>query len=295
MPPKPSIFTFLASKWRPPSDPKVSFEGKTIVVTGANTGLGFEAAVKFVAKGASKVILGVRNAAKGENAAKEIERRTGRKGITEVWQVDMDKYESVKSFAERVQELKSIDIAVLNAGVYQVKYETSQYGWEQSLQVNTLSTSLLALLLLPKLKSQRANLPPGEKPVLEIVGSSRYIVAPITPEQDTSQSLLDAFNHQSDFAGDRQYKISKLFIHYATKEISKLAGDDVIVTAVCPGACKSDLPRGYMTSPIMKFVIAFVYFLLFRTTEEGARSLVSGTVQGENVQGRIWKDDAVQE
>ena len=273
----------------------MSFEGKTVVITGANTGLGFEAAVKFVAKGASKVILGVRNAQKGENAAKEIERRTGKKGITEVWQVEMDKYESVKSFAERVQQLKSIDIAVLNAGVYQVKYDTSKYGWEQSLQVNTLSTSLLALLLLPKLKSQRARLPPGEKPFLEIVGSSRYIVAPITPEQDASQNLLDAFNHQSDFAGDRQYKISKLFIHYATKEISKLAGDDVIVTAVCPGACKSDLPRGYMTNPIMKLVIAFVYFLFFRTTEEGARSLVSATVQVDNVQGKIWKDDAVQE
>jgi len=265
------------------------------VVTGANVGLGFEAALKFVDKGASKVILGVRDASKGKSAAKEIERRTGKKGIAEVWQIDMSDYGSVKGFAEQVKELKDVDVAVLNAGVYQVKYETSKHGWEQSLQVNALSTSLLALLLLPTLKSQRARLPPGEKPVLEIVGSSRYTVAPITPERDASQNLLDTFNQQLGFSGSSQYKISKLFVHYATKEIAKLAGDDVIVTAVCPGACKSNLPRGYMTNPIINLVIALVNFLFFRSTEQGARSLVSATVQGEAVHGRIWKDDAVRE
>jgi NAD(P)-dependent dehydrogenase (short-subunit alcohol dehydrogenase family) len=289
-----TIIGFLSAKWRPPKDPQVSFEGKTIIVIGANVGLGFEAAVNFVAKGASKVILGVRNISKGENAANQIEQRTGRKGVTEVWQVDLGDYGSVKNFAEKVEGLERVDAVVLNAGVYQVAYETSKYGWEQSLQVNTLSTALLALLLLPTLKAQKGKLPAGEKAVLEIVGSSRHVAAPITPEQDASQNLLEAFNKKSDFSGGRQYEVSKLFAHYASKELAKLAGDDVIVVASCPGPCKSNLPRAYMTNPVMIFFLNLLFFLMFRTTADGARTLVSATVQGEKVHGKWWKDDEIQ-
>lgn len=95
-----SFCSFFRVKWRPPRNPQVSFEGKTIIITGANVGLGYEAVAKFVAKGASKVILGVRNISKGEHAAKEIEKKTGRKA-TDVWQVDMGDYGSIKSFAEK--------------------------------------------------------------------------------------------------------------------------------------------------------------------------------------------------
>ncbi|KAK3943683.1 hypothetical protein QBC46DRAFT_28136 [Diplogelasinospora grovesii] len=62
----------------PPADPTVSFAGKTVLVTGANTGLGFEAAVKYAALGASKLILGVRSADKGEAARQRIVQRSGR-------------------------------------------------------------------------------------------------------------------------------------------------------------------------------------------------------------------------
>lgn len=289
-----TVLGILTVKWHPPKDPQVSFEGKTIIVTGANVGLGFEAAVKFVAKGASKVILGVRNISKGEIAAEKIEQRTGRKGATDVWQVDLGDYDSVKSFVEKVKGLERVDSVVLNAGVYQGAYETSKYGWEQTLQVNTLSTTLMGLLLLPTLRAQKGKLPSGEKPVLEIVGSGRHVVAPITPEQDASQNLFEAFNKKSDFSGDRQYQISKLFVHYASKEIAKLAGDDVIVVATCPGLCSSDLPRAYMTNPVVTFLIRLIAFLMFRTAEDGARTLVSATVQGEKVHGKWWKDDEIQ-
>src|SRR5579871_5075743 len=101
---------FFTAKYRPPNDVHASFVGKNIIVTGSNTGLGFEAAVKFVALGASKVILGVRSIEKGQNAEKQIEARTGKTGVTEVWQVDMGDYESIKAFAKRVDTLDHLDI-----------------------------------------------------------------------------------------------------------------------------------------------------------------------------------------
>lgn len=112
------LLAFLSNKWRVPKDTRPSFSGQTVVVTGSNVGIGFEAAVKFVALGAAKVILGVRTVSKGERAAEQIEARTGRKGVTEVWQVDMLDYASVKAFASRAtNELDDLDVAVLNAGV----------------------------------------------------------------------------------------------------------------------------------------------------------------------------------
>ena len=283
---------FFMPKYRPPNDVHTSFAGKNIIVTGSNVGLGFEAAVKFVALGGSKVILGVRNVEKGQHAQKQIEKRTGKTGVTEVWQVDMGDYESIKAFAKKADTLDHLDIAVLNAGVYSTTYEQSKYGWEWTFQINTLSTVLLGLLLLPKLyASKEVSI---DKPILEIVGSSRHVVAEIEPDQDASENLLERFNHKEDFTGSRQYQMSKLFVQYAMRKIAKLAVDKVTVLSVCPGPCKSELPRAYKSNPIVAILINIIFFLFLRTTEQGSRTLVSGTIQGEKIHGGFWKDDIVQ-
>ncbi|KAL6711118.1 oxidation resistance protein 1 [Coniothyrium glycines] len=64
--PPPGMNEFTTCRWsvkHPPTDPIMTFTGKTVLVTVANTGLGFEAAVKYVQKGASKLILAVRSTA----------------------------------------------------------------------------------------------------------------------------------------------------------------------------------------------------------------------------------------
>lgn len=138
-----SIFDSVQRFWgiihdrlSPPADPQPDLSGRNVIVTGSNVGVGFEAAVKFVQLGAARVILGVRSLKKGEDAQAEIERRTGRKGVVEVWQVDMMDYESLKAFAKRVErEMERLDVACLNAGVAQWEYVASQYGWQTTLQV----------------------------------------------------------------------------------------------------------------------------------------------------------------
>ena len=78
------LYEFFTQAWSPPSDPKITFKGKNIIVTGSNTGLGFEAALKFVAHDASLVILAVRDLKKGDHAKSLIEERTGKKDRVEV-------------------------------------------------------------------------------------------------------------------------------------------------------------------------------------------------------------------
>lgn len=67
----------------------------------------------------------------------------------------------------------------------------------------------------------------------------------------------------------------------------------VIVDAVCPGYCVSDLSRGH-TGFLNSVVRWLANKLVLRTTEEGARTLVSGTLVGENGNGGFWKDDELQ-
>jgi NAD(P)-dependent dehydrogenase (short-subunit alcohol dehydrogenase family) len=65
----------------------------------------------------------------------------------------MASFESINVFAKRVESLKRVDVAVLNAGLINRTFKLSKEGWEDNLQVNTLRTVLLAILLTLKLQA----------------------------------------------------------------------------------------------------------------------------------------------
>lgn len=106
--------------------PHDSFSGQTVLITGANTGLGFEAAVHIVHLSAEKVILGVRTPSKGEDAKAEIESRTKKSGVVEVWQVDLASYDSVKAFVRKAEGLQRIDVVLENAGMLTEKFTMAE-------------------------------------------------------------------------------------------------------------------------------------------------------------------------
>lgn len=103
----------------PPSE---SFSSQTVLITGANSGLGLETARHVVNLGASKVILGVRTLAKGEAAKIDIEATTGRIGVIEVWQVDLERFDSVEAFVARAALLERLDVAIMNAGLASLQW-----------------------------------------------------------------------------------------------------------------------------------------------------------------------------
>ena len=141
--PQDFVGSFLRSQFTTLPYPSHDFTGKTVIVTGANVGLGLEAARHFVRLGAIKVILGCRSIEKGELAKKNIEESTKREGIVEVWQVDLSSYESVRQFCARAQKLERLDAVVENAGIATPNYEQVE-GMESTITVNILSTFLMA-------------------------------------------------------------------------------------------------------------------------------------------------------
>ncbi|KAI6857361.1 hypothetical protein D0864_07897 [Hortaea werneckii] len=288
------LWNLYQAKQNPPPDTEPSFSDRIILVTGSNTGVGFEAALKFVALGAQKVILGVRSIEKGEDAQAQIEERTGRLDVVDVWQLDMLDYESIKTFADRARsELERLDVAVLNAGAMFATAEYSIYGWEKTLQTNVVSTASLGLLLLPKLKDSKTD---EYTPVLELVGSSLH--RRFTQLEDPTDGQL--LKYYSENFSRAQYGISKLFMEYVNIGLAKLArpdpaqSPDVLVISVSPGLCRSNLGRAYMRWYLWPAMIVFTH-VFQRTAEEGARMYISGTQVGEEGHGRFWHEGAVAE
>lgn len=117
------------------------------------------------------MILGCRSIEKGERAKKEIEESTKRENVVEVWQVDLESFESVKKFCARASDLDRLDVVVENAGIA-IPVFVRVEGYESTITVNVISTFLMALLLLPKLREQGAKL--NKVPHLVIVSSDAH-------------------------------------------------------------------------------------------------------------------------
>ena len=116
--------------------------GRTYVVTGANSGIGLEAARKLAAAG-GHVVLAVRDTARGEAAAGQLD------GSTEVAELDLADLSSVRAFAEAWGE-REITSLVNNAGIMMVAQGRTVDGFERQLGTNHLGHFALTNLLLPQ-------------------------------------------------------------------------------------------------------------------------------------------------
>jgi NAD(P)-dependent dehydrogenase (short-subunit alcohol dehydrogenase family) len=189
--------TFLHSQFfGTPPYPTHSFAGQTIIVTGSNVGLGFEAARHFYRLNCARLILAVRTVSKGQTAKEDIVRsvrhRTDGAEAIEVWPLDLTSTASTLSFAEKVKsELDRVDVVVENAGIATQSWHVTE-GFESVIQVNVINTLLLALCLLPKL-TETKNKFPDSTPHLEIVSSEvhHFTKFPQANTEDIYQTLND--------------------------------------------------------------------------------------------------------
>src|SRR3984957_17215929 len=118
-----------------------AFTGRTVIVTGANSGLGLITARELARVGAH-VVLAVRNTAKGDDAA------AGLASSVEVRKLDLQDLASVREFAE---EAPGADVLVNNAGIIAVSYEGTKHRVESHISTNHLCHFGLPSLLLGKI------------------------------------------------------------------------------------------------------------------------------------------------
>lgn len=290
--------SFIVSQFTTLPYPTESFDGKTVIVTGSNVGLGLEAARHFARLGASKVILACRSIQKGEEAQKSIEKTTHRLGVCEVWQLDMEDFDSVKVFAKRAEKLERLDLVMENAGIALLGDNISwskKADMESTIAVNVVGTFLLALLMLPILRKS------GEKhgtlPHLCIVSSDVHSWCKFG--ERNHPRIFDELKKDDKTYLSERYPVSKLLeiltVICLAQEMTtgSHASQKVILNTINPGLCQSSLTRN--ASWTMWLYMALLKFVLARTTEAGSRTLVAGALAGEESHGKYMSNCMIAE
>jgi len=222
--------------------------GRTAVVTGANTGLGYETAAALAAKGAH-VVLAVRNLDKGKAAADLIARRTPGADVT-LQQLDLTSLDSVREAADQLHAaLDHVDLLVNNAGVMMTPHETTKDGFELQFGNNHLGHFALTGRLLDLLLAT-----PGSRVVT--VSSIGHRFGRIRFDDLQSERSYNRFSAYG------QAKLANLLFTYELQR--RLAGRETVAVAAHPGGATSELGR-HLPGPLEMFFAA-----LQQDTETGA-------------------------
>ncbi|WP_427018428.1 oxidoreductase [Pseudarthrobacter sp. P1] len=208
-------------------------QGKSVLVTGANSGLGFAAALAFAAKGAA-VTLGCRNMERGRAALEGIRSTTGTTTAT-LAELDLASLDSVRAFAAGWDG--PLDILVNNAGLMAPPRSTTVDGFEQQLGINHLGHFALSGLLLPALR--RA--PAARVVVVSSIAHRRGVIN------------FDDLMSQSRYRRWQAYSQSKIANLYFAMEFARRLyehGENIIVAAAHPGVANTNLPASMGRDPL---------------------------------------------
>jgi NAD(P)-dependent dehydrogenase (short-subunit alcohol dehydrogenase family) len=292
------------------------FDGLTILVTGASGGLGLAAAKKLASQGASKLIVTARNEAKAQTLEKDLKAHFINGNIQLVPTVialplEMNDPRSINAFTRTLKtHTKHLDHAILNAGLIQATHAFAPTKFEMTIQINTISTSLLAFQLLPfLLSSPQVNNPdPALRPHLTFVSSAMAWTAnlnaspALSPKSSaplTDLSQPDAFPPGATAGGPTQYGRSKLLLEHVIRRLVFLPSvthsdgtAKVLLTSVCPHWVATELGREYEKGWLMAAVVALTK-MTSRTPDTACNIYISSLGKGEEVRGEMWKDDQV--
>ncbi|KAF3067449.1 Short-chain dehydrogenase TIC 32, chloroplastic [Daldinia childiae] len=299
----------LTAQLRPIKTPDADLTGKVVIITGANSGLGLEAARLFVRFNAKTVILGCRDIQSGEHAKRDIEVSENKPGdVVQVWKIDLASYNSVTEFCRRVTtELSRLDIVVANAGLIASRYEAFE-GYERQLTVHVISTFLMVLLLLPMMRRTKAmdsqqhtpislprRLATTDVPHIVIVGSNSHFYTQFPERKEPS--IFEALRGDSNM-GDR-YGTTKLLSVLIVRELAehmvldKELEPSVILNTLDPGYCQTRLLRENAYSRPLMWILAIASTLVGRTAEMGARTYVLAASAGRESHGRYMEDGEI--
>jgi NAD(P)-dependent dehydrogenase (short-subunit alcohol dehydrogenase family) len=236
-----------------------AMDGKTVVITGGNAGIGKETAVGLAERGA-KVVITSRDEGRGAAALDAIRTRSGSDTV-EVMELDLADTASIRAFAAAVLErLPRIDVLVNNAGLVVGRRQETKDGFELTFGVNHLGHFLLTELLLDRLKQS---------------APSRIVVVSSHAHKQARKGLdFDDLLAQKRYRSFSVYGKTKLANILFTRELARrLEGTGVTVNALHPGFVASRFGRdgdiGWMGNLGMPLVRPFAI-----SPQQGARTSI---------------------
>jgi NAD(P)-dependent dehydrogenase (short-subunit alcohol dehydrogenase family) len=252
-----------------------NMQGKTVLITGGNTGIGKATAIALARMGA-QVTITSRNPAKGEAALADIRQQSGSDRV-ECMRLDLASLASVRRFAaEFLVAHPRLDVLINNAGLVLSTRSETEDGFESTLGVNHLGHFLLTNLLLPRLKES---------------APSRIVVLSSAAHMGALGGLdFDDLHARRSYRGMQVYCRSKLANLLFTVELAdRLRGTGVTVNAVHPGLVGTEFGGADDTTGAFRWLVKMTHWA-YITPEKGARTsvYVASAPELEGVSGKYF-------
>ncbi|XP_036391846.1 dehydrogenase/reductase SDR family member 13-like [Megalops cyprinoides] len=259
-------------------------QGKTVIVTGGNTGIGKATAMELARRGA-RIILACRNKQRAEAAVSDIRRESGNNEVVYM-HLDLASLKSVRSFADTFLKTEPrLDLLINNAGIYMTG--KTEDGLGMMFGVNHLGHFLLTNLLLDRLKE---------------CGPSRVVNVSSMAHRFGNVDFACLSEHKELGMGDSAWYVLKIYSHSKlcnvlfTHELAKrLQGTSVTCYSLHPGAVNTELARN--ANRLMLLLMKPIITLFFLDAEAGAQTTLHCALQEgiEPLSGRYFSSCAVQE
>ncbi|XP_072929644.1 retinol dehydrogenase 13-like [Epargyreus clarus] len=248
----------------PPFDRNVKAEGKTVIITGASSGIGQQTAWEFANRGA-KVFMACRDMEKCEAVRRDIVLETNNKYVY-CRPCDLASVASIREFVARYKtEEPHVHVLVNNAAEMEPPRGVTRDGFETQLGVNHLGHFLLTNLLLDTLKQ-----------------STPSRVVQVTCEVAQRGRLRrDDLNHSAQYDAHQAYCQSKLANLLFAKELGRrMLETNVAVIAVDPGFSDTDLTRHMsMSKSVTRFLIYPLFWPVMKRARSGAQSVLHAALE----------------
>ncbi|XP_067298271.1 retinol dehydrogenase 11 [Pseudorasbora parva] len=261
---------------------KARLDGKTVLITGANTGIGKETAVDMAQRGA-RVILACRDMGRANKAADEIRKRSGNGNVV-VKRLDLASLQSVRALAKDVQQNEErLDILINNAGIMMCPQWQTKDGFEMQFGVNHLGHFLLTNLLLDLLKKSTPS---------RVVNVSSLA-------HEKGEIYFDDINLEKDYEPQKSYRQSKLANVLFTRELAaRLKGTGVTTYSLHPGVIRTELGRHFLAVlPLWKKLLLLPIIFFVKTPWQGSQTTIYCAVDEslQNTSGLYYSDCAPKE
>ena len=248
--------------------------GKTAIITGGNSGVGFETATELARHGATTIIA-CRSASRGEAALRKIKRSAPSLQIS-LMLLDLGDLASIDAFAESfTKAYETLDLLINNAGIMATPYRTTKDGFESQFGTNHLGHFALTAKLMPAILAA---------PSARIVNVSS--VGHRSGDIEFNTLLLDRSNYKRWRAYYRSKLANLLFTYEMHRRLQSAQIDNISSLAAHPGVARTNLAQG------MGFVgtlLKPIAFLFVQSAQMGAlpilRAATDPTAQGGQYYG----------
>ncbi|KAL3471362.1 hypothetical protein BJX99DRAFT_263382 [Aspergillus californicus] len=301
--PLPLMWKNLTTRSSTPlqSSELAALKNRTALIAGATSGCGLELA-KVLAAHCTRLIITARDPQRGQQALEKIRKCLPDQTDTlnpqiDVWPLNLEIFQSIQEFTERLLCLPSLDIAVLNAGVWNVRFTRSSGDsdsdlepYETHLQVNYLAPCALSLPILTVLSRGHHSHPHPRPGRLLNVTSEGHSFENI-PTTNSASDLLASFNDPNALSGYQRYRLSKLLSMIWTHELASSSSASinspttrqVEIGTFTPGATQTQICRDLGSGPVVRMAMS----LFCQSAELGAWTYVRAFA-AEDFHGRYF-------